>query len=202
MPAGYFDQISLKSDEACRRSSISHENDLFDLCDPYITFEVKLLIFFVATHLLAILTKFGRNRIKHVEEEANCEKEERRKKKLESVPFSRARVKLGGRVSNYQVAQPLTYISEPLTVAQMRRLLQILFIYAQPKANIITLQMCEVRLLTWSNSQLLALLDLMWSPIQQLTMLNLMCYKSGYQNNDLTPMTSSDPWLTCEPQHE
>ena len=42
------------------------------------TFEVKLLINFVATHLLVILTKFGRNRIKHVEEEANCEKEERR----------------------------------------------------------------------------------------------------------------------------
>ena len=44
------------------------------------TFEVKLLITFVATHLLVILTKFGRNRIKHVEEEANCEKEERKKK--------------------------------------------------------------------------------------------------------------------------
>ena len=44
------------------------------------TFEVKLLITFVATYLLVILTKFGRNRIKHVEEEANCEKEERRKK--------------------------------------------------------------------------------------------------------------------------
>ena len=38
------------------------------------TFEVKLLITFVATHLLVILTKFGRNRTKHVEEEANCEK--------------------------------------------------------------------------------------------------------------------------------
>ena len=44
------------------------------------TFEVKLLITFVATHPLVILTKFGQNPIKHVEEEANCEKEERRKK--------------------------------------------------------------------------------------------------------------------------
>ena len=44
------------------------------------TFEVKLLITFVATYLLVILIKFGRNRTKHVEEEANCEKEERKKK--------------------------------------------------------------------------------------------------------------------------
>ena len=51
------------------------------------TFEVKLLITFVATYLLVILTKFGRNRTKHVEEEANCEKE--RKK-------SQERNKLGG----------------------------------------------------------------------------------------------------------
>ena len=50
------------------------------------TFEVKLLITFVATHPIVILTKFGRNRIKHVEEEANCEKkkkkERNRKKKI------------------------------------------------------------------------------------------------------------------------
>ena len=44
------------------------------------TFEVKLLINFVATDPLVILTKFGGNRIKHVAEEANCEKEERKKK--------------------------------------------------------------------------------------------------------------------------
>ena len=44
------------------------------------TFEVKLLITFVATDPLVIVTKFGRNPIKHVGEEANCEKEERRKK--------------------------------------------------------------------------------------------------------------------------
>ena len=40
--------------------------------------------------------------------------------KLESVPFPRARVKLGGRVSSYQVTQPLTYIFEPLTVAEIK----------------------------------------------------------------------------------
>ena len=96
MPAGYFDQVSSKSSKAWRRSSIFNENDLFDLCDPYMTFEVKLLITFVATYLLVILTKFGRNRIKHVEEEANCEKEERKKKELETAPLRRARVKLGG----------------------------------------------------------------------------------------------------------
>ena len=53
-----------------------------------------------------------------------------RKKELESVPFPRARVKLGERVSSYQVAQPLTYIFEPLTVAQIKRLLRPVFMYA------------------------------------------------------------------------
>ena len=47
------------------------------------TFEVKLLITFVATDPLVILTKFGGNRIKHVAEEANCEKERRKKKEEE-----------------------------------------------------------------------------------------------------------------------
>ena len=50
------------------------------------TFEVKQSITFVATHPLVILTKFGRNPIKHVEEEANCEKERREKERL-SNPF-------------------------------------------------------------------------------------------------------------------
>ena len=54
------------------------------------TFEVKLLIPFVATDPLVILTKFGGNRIKHVAEEANCDKEERKKSqernKLGSIP--------------------------------------------------------------------------------------------------------------------
>ena len=43
------------------------------------TFEVKLLITFVATHPLVILTKFAQNSIKHVEQETNCEKKNRRK---------------------------------------------------------------------------------------------------------------------------
>ena len=59
------------------------------------TFEVKLLITFVATDPLVILTKFGGNRIKHVAEEANCEKERRKKKELETAPLPRARGKLG-----------------------------------------------------------------------------------------------------------
>ena len=42
------------------------------------TFEVKLLIIFVATHPTVILTKFIQNPIKHVEEETNCEKKEER----------------------------------------------------------------------------------------------------------------------------
>ena len=67
--------------------------NVFDPCDPYMTFEVKLLITFVATYLLVILTKFGWNRIKHVEEEANCEKEERKKERRKK---SQERNKLGG----------------------------------------------------------------------------------------------------------
>ena len=43
------------------------------------TFEIKQSITFVATYQLVILTKFGRNPIKHVEEDANCEKKERKK---------------------------------------------------------------------------------------------------------------------------
>ena len=48
-----------------------------------------------------LLTKFGKNRIKHEEEEANCEKErkkERNVKILEThrLNLRRARAKLGG----------------------------------------------------------------------------------------------------------
>ena len=40
------------------------------------TFEVKLFITFVATHPCMLVTKFGQNPLKHVEGEANCQKEE------------------------------------------------------------------------------------------------------------------------------
>ena len=43
-----------------------------------------------------LLTKFGQIPIKHVEEEADCEKKEERRKKLDMRPLPRARVKLGG----------------------------------------------------------------------------------------------------------
>ena len=46
-------------------------------------------------------------------------------------PFQGHEFKLGGRVSSYQVTQPLTYIFEPLTVAQIKGLLQTLFMYAR-----------------------------------------------------------------------
>ena len=48
-----------------------------------------------------LLTKFGKNPIKHVEEEANCEKERKKERKKEldmTVPFARARAKLGGSI--------------------------------------------------------------------------------------------------------
>ena len=105
MSANYFNKVSSKFNEACRRRSIFHKNDLFDLCDPYMTFEVKLLIIFVATHLLVILTKFGRNRIKHVEEEANCEKERKKERKKEERrrTKSQERNKLGGIPPNLNI---------------------------------------------------------------------------------------------------
>ena len=56
----------------CTSSSFFRKNDLFDPCDPYMTFEVKQSITFVAIYPLVILTKFGRNPIKNVEELANC----------------------------------------------------------------------------------------------------------------------------------
>ena len=40
--------------------------NVFDPCDLYMTFEVKLLITLVATDPLVILTKFRQNPIKHV----------------------------------------------------------------------------------------------------------------------------------------
>ena len=45
-----------------------------------------------------LLTKFGKNPIKHVEEETDYEKERKkeRKKELDMRPLPRARVKLGG----------------------------------------------------------------------------------------------------------
>ena len=60
--------------------NVFRENDLFDPCDPYMTFEVRLLITFVTTHPLVILTKFDQNPIKHVEGETNCEKKKRGQK--------------------------------------------------------------------------------------------------------------------------
>ena len=82
--------------------------NLFDPCDPYMTFEVKLLITFVATDPLVIVTKFGRNPIKHVGEEANCEKEERRKKerKKETGKKSQEQNKLGGIPPNLTTYKP------------------------------------------------------------------------------------------------
>ena len=47
------------------------------------TFEVKLLITFVATYPPVILTKFGQNPIKHVEEETNCEKKKKKEEEEE-----------------------------------------------------------------------------------------------------------------------
>ena len=62
------------------------------------TFEIKLLITFVVGHPLVILTKFGQNLIKHVEEEANCEKKEEEERKK-----SQERNKLAGIPPNLNI---------------------------------------------------------------------------------------------------
>ena len=69
------------------RRSIFGENYIFDPCDPYMTFDSKLLITFVAIYPLMILTKFGWYPIKHVEEEANYEKFVRTKVNIKNLTF-------------------------------------------------------------------------------------------------------------------
>ena len=53
------------------------------------TFEVKLLITFVATHPMVILTKFGQNPIKYVEEEANCEKKKKEEEETRNCALAK-----------------------------------------------------------------------------------------------------------------
>ena len=70
--------------------------DIFDPCDPYLTFEVKLLITFVALYPLMILTKFSWNPMKLVEEEANCEKWCKNKSTTRNCALAKGASKLGG----------------------------------------------------------------------------------------------------------
>ena len=51
--------------------------NVFDPCDPYVTFDPKQSITFNPFNKPMLVTKFGWNPIKYVEEEANCQKEER-----------------------------------------------------------------------------------------------------------------------------
>ena len=54
--------------------------NVFDPCDPKWPWWIFRPISFVAIHPYMLLTKFGKNRIKHEEEEANCEKERKKKR--------------------------------------------------------------------------------------------------------------------------
>ena len=97
---------------------------LWPLDDPWGRIKYNFCSYFQCT----IVTKFDQNPIKV------CGRRNRlpeRKKELESAPFPRARVKLDGRVSSYQVTQPLSYIFGPVTVAPIKKLLKTLFMYAQ-----------------------------------------------------------------------
>ena len=60
------------------------------------TFEVKLLITFVALYPLMIPTKFNWNPIKFVEEEANCEKSCKNKSTTRNCALAKGASKLGG----------------------------------------------------------------------------------------------------------
>ena len=74
----------------CRRSSVFSEMTFLTPVTPNDPGWIFKPISFVAIHPYLLLTKFGKNPIKHVEEEADCEKEERRKKKRQDPS------KLGG----------------------------------------------------------------------------------------------------------
>ena len=76
---------------------IFHVLNVFDPCDPYRWPLRSYKVYSVATSPGMIVIKFGRNPIKCVEEETNCQK--------------------------VRIMQHLTYIFEPLTVAQIKRLL-------------------------------------------------------------------------------
>ena len=120
------------------------------------TFEVKLLITFVVTDPLVIVTKFGRNPIKHVGEEANCEKEERKKERTRNCALAKGAREVRRYVKCKLYKHPIRHYG--LAYEQI--------IQWDAPFNFV-------------SHQLLALLDLMWSHIQQLAMLNLMYYKSG-----------------------
>ena len=80
----------------CRRRSVFRKIIFLTPVTPNDPGWVFRPISFVAIHPYLLLTKFGKNPIKHVEEEADCEKERRKKKELDMCPLPRARVKLGG----------------------------------------------------------------------------------------------------------
>ena len=67
-------------------SELKHfENVLFDPCDPYMTFEVKLLMTFVAIHPLVILTKFGQNPIRHMWEKKQIVRKKKEEEEEETT---------------------------------------------------------------------------------------------------------------------
>ena len=77
------------------------------------------------------------------------------KKELESAPFSRARVKLGGRVSS-KLRNPWPISLNPWQLLRWRGYCR--HFSCMPKVNIITLNI-QWGVPMWSPSQLLALLD-------------------------------------------
>ena len=50
----------------CRRSSVFSENDLFDPCDPYVTFDPNLVMWHKWDGQPVLVTKSGQNRSSHV----------------------------------------------------------------------------------------------------------------------------------------
>ena len=54
------------SDVISKRNSDFSENDLFDPCDLYMTFEVKPFITLVAMHPWVLVTKYGLNQLKYM----------------------------------------------------------------------------------------------------------------------------------------
>ena len=72
----------------CRRSSVFRKIIFLTPVTPNDPGWIFRPISFVAIHPYLLLTKFGKNPIKHVEEEADCEKERRKKKELDTFAIT------------------------------------------------------------------------------------------------------------------
>ena len=108
----------------CRRRSVFRKIIFLTPVTPNDPGWIFRPISFVAIHPYLLLTKFGKNPMKHVEEEADCEKERKKKERTRNaVPFARARAKLGGMWKRRLIGTGYAYlnvVSHPATVHALK----------------------------------------------------------------------------------